>query len=482
MSERTKRYVYTGPDDYHGFVGQVLTYLGYTRHEDGPPMADVRIDENADGAALTCSFRDEAGRERRFGPQRFTRKSELKELLLSRYREGTGAAASVWGVLTGVRPTKLVHRLFDEGVPADEAVRRLQRCYGVAPDTAAELVAVAAVQRPYVLETKKKAALYVGIPYCSSHCLYCSFPSRLIGVETASRLHDFVAAVTADLEAVTRLVAEEGLEIGSVYVGGGTPTSLPADALAPILKAVEPLVGPGTEWTVEAGRPDTATDAKLALLRRSGVTRISINPQTMQQRLLDTLSRRHSVADIYAMFAQCRKLGFPIINMDFIAGLPGQTVADMASNMETVCQLRPENVTIHTLALKKGAPLFRHPLRAEIPSEKTVEEMLSLTRTGLAELTYTPYYLYRQQYMAAAFANVGYALPKTISAYNIEMMAERQTVLGVGPGSATKFVVQGKNLEKMYMPKDIGQYIRALPERIERRRYLCAAVYEGVNS
>ena len=118
MSERTKRYVYTGPDDCHGFVGQVLTYLGYTRHEDGPPMADVRIDENADGAELTCSFRDEAGRERRFGPQRFTRKSELKELLLSRYREGTGAAASVWGVLTGVRPTKLVHRLFDEGLPA----------------------------------------------------------------------------------------------------------------------------------------------------------------------------------------------------------------------------------------------------------------------------------------------------------------------------------------------------------------------------
>ena len=220
------------------------------------------------------------------------------------------------------------------------------------------------------------------------------------------------------------------------------------------------------EWTVEAGRPDTATPDMLAMLRQAGVDRISVNPQTLQQHLLDALGRRHRVEDIYTMYEDCRKLGFSVINMDFIAGLPGQTVADMQENMEIVCKLHPENVTIHTLALKKRAPLFHHELRAAIPPAEETGHMVRLCQSILTAGGYVPYYMYRQKYMAASFANIGYALPGSVSAYNIEMMEERQSVLAAGPGGATKFLCRdGHTLEKVYMPKDVDAYVQALAEK-----------------
>ena len=200
----------------------------------------------------------------------------------------------------------------------------------------------------------------------------------------------------------------------------------------------------------------------------------------MQQHLLDLLGRRHRVEDIYEMYDNCQKTGFPVINMDFIAGLPEQTEAGMQDNMEIVCQLHPENVTIHTLALKRKAPLFQHPLRQRIPGEQQVARFLSLCRKTLAEAGYLPYYMYRQTYMAGSFANVGYALPGTISAYNIQMMEERQTILAAGPGGATKFcAADGHSLKKVYMPKDPAQYLSDLPEKMRQRRQLCAMIYGG---
>ena len=178
------------------------------------------------------------------------------------------------------------------------------------------------------------------------------------------------------------------------------------------------------------------------------------------------------------MYENCRKLGFSVINMDFIAGLPGQTVADMQENMEIVCKLHPENVTIHTLALKKRAPLFHHELRASIPPAEETGRMVRLCQSILTGSGYVPYYMYRQKYMAASFANIGYALPGSISAYNIEMMEERQSVLAAGPGGATKFLCRdGHTLEKVYMPKDVDAYVQALAEKMAQRRRLCAIIY-----
>ena len=475
-------YSYSGPERYHSLVGQVMASLGYVGGRECRTIGAAVVLEERDGRLrLSCAFGgDGAWRSETWLCQPGEERTHIKDCLLHWHEQFSGKPKSPWGTLIGVRPTKLVHRLFDEGMDAEEARRHLCGRYEVAEDTAKFLVQMAAVQRPYVTGGKKDISVYVGIPYCPSHCVYCSFPSRLIGEENDGILQDFADAVVADIEDMNRLCRQYGLRIRSAYVGGGTPTCLPLPILRRLMTAMSSVFAGAEEWTVEAGRPDTASEDVLALLRRCGVTRISVNPQTMQQRLLDAIGRRHTTEDIYRMYERCRQMAFPVVNMDFIAGLPGQTAADMRENMEIVCQLHPENVTIHTLALKKRAPLFHHPLREKIPSAEEVGAMLDVCRQTLQKGGYGPYYMYRQTYMAASFANVGYALPGAISPYNIEMMEERGTVLAAGPGGATKFVrSDGHSLEKLYMPKDIDRYIEALPENMRQRRRLCAIIYGG---
>lgn len=476
-------YTYTGPADYHAVVGQVLAGVGYVGGREKRPVgAVITLTYTAGHWQLEGQFQDERQTLTATAwllPQTALA-SALKECLLHWHSRFLGDRPSAWGTLLGVRPTKLVHRLFDNGWTPAQAETYLQEQYQVRPDRAAELVAMARCQRPYVCPERRTVSVYVGIPYCSSHCLYCSFPSRLIGRETAGQLDQYVEAMVADLRDIRDICQRYGLTISTAYVGGGTPTCLPYGALRTLLQALRETLGQVREWTVEAGRPDTATFDKLQLLRTYGVDRISVNPQTLQQRLLDLLGRRHGVHDIYTMYQQCRDLGFRVINMDFIAGLPGQTQEDMQENMEKVCQLHPENVTIHTLALKKRAPLFHHPLRNQIPPAADVEAMLALCRKQLVGAGYIPYYMYRQTYMAASLANVGYATPEAIGIYNIEMMEERQAVLGAGPGSATKLLcADGHSLQKLYMPKTVDTYVASLPEKIAQRRQLCAAIYGG---
>lgn len=471
-------YTYSGPDRYHALVGQIMAALGYVGgHEVRHIGADIRLIEADEHIFLSCDFEDWHSEAVLLRPQQL--RSDIKDCLMHWHGRAYGEALGQWGTLIGVRPTKLVHHLLDRGLDTTAAEKYLRQSYQVEAETAQRLVDMAILQRPYVRHGDREIALYIGIPYCPSHCLYCSFPSRLVGMETGGQLHLFAAAIVADLADIGRLCQEYGLTVQTIYVGGGTPTCLPADVLEQILAAIEQFL-PVKEYTVEAGRPDTVTPAILELLYRYGVSRVSVNPQTMQQHLLNALGRRHTTDDIYRMYSQVKQVGFPVVNMDFIAGLPGQTVEDMQENMKIVCQLAPENVTIHTLALKKRAPLFNHPLRDQIPASETTAEMLRLCRTVLTEKGYIPYYMYRQKYMAASFANVGYALPGTIGVYNIEMMEERQTVLAAGPGGATKFVLpDGHSLNKLYMPKEIDQYVQALPDRMEQRRHLCAILYGG---
>lgn len=477
-------YAYEGPPALHAHIGQVMAYLGYSGgHEPRPLGAAVTLQAAGTQQRLDVTFYQQ-------GQEWHTHayilagadlKQTSKELLLHWYDRCFGQGQrNPWGTLMGVRPTKLVHHLRDQGLSAPAIEETLVRHYHVTPAIAQELLAMTALQRPFIERPRREAALYIGIPYCPSHCLYCSFPSRLCQTETAAGLLAFAAAVEEDIRDIDSLCRQYGLRVTSAYIGGGTPTCLPKDALARILQAVAVSFPDLSEWTVEAGRPDTADVATLALLREYGVDRISVNPQTMQQRLLDLLGRRHSVADVYTMYENCRRLGFSVVNMDFIAGLPGQTAADMQENMEIVCQLHPENVTIHTLALKKKAPLFHHPLRQAIPPAGEVAASLSRSRQLLAQAGYIPYYMYRQKYMAASFANIGYALPQTESQYNIQMMEERQTILAAGPGSTTKFLASdGHSLEKVYMPKDPDTYRQLLNQRMAQRRRICAMIYGG---
>lgn len=480
---KQQTYCYTGPETYHALIGQIMASCGYTGgHEIQEIGASVVLQEQDVRVHLACTYQSESRvwRSEAWIFRQERKREMIKTCLLQWHQRFCGGPYNVWGTLIGVRPTKLIHRLLDQGLSPKDVKEYVGQTYHVEESKTQDLLDMAIIQRPYVLNPKKIISLYVGIPYCPSHCMYCSFPSKLIFQEDTAFLQRFTDAVERDLQDIALLCQQYGLQIHSVYVGGGTPTCLPQPLLQRIVETIQRQIPSDIEWTVEAGRPDTATQDMLAMLRQRGVNRISVNPQTMQQRILDRIGRQHTVEAVYQMYNRCRQMAFPVVNMDFIAGLPGQTVEDMRENMEIVCQLHPENVTIHTLALKKRAPLFHHPLREAIPDADTVRAMLSICKQTLQQHAYIPYYMYRQQYMAASFANVGYALPGTISAYNIEMMEERQTVLAAGPGSATKFICSdGHSLKKLYMPKEVEQYVEKLSEKIKQRRQLCAMIYGG---
>lgn len=473
----TQKYIYRGPTEYHAMVGQVMAYLGFTGGRlPGLVEAVVLIKEENHRFFLHCLYgHDEMARSFVGELKTSLIGQEIKRYLLHWYDTWQGVERGRWGILIGVRPTKLVHHLLDKGLDEKQVQYELVHTYEVDAELASQLVRMAVLQQPYIKVPANQVSIYVGIPYCSSHCLYCSFPSRLVQQNVG--IPSFIDALVQDIDDWGSICRQYGLHVHSIYVGGGTPTCLPVQALQNILCAIKEAFPNVQEWTVEAGRPDTASLDKLTLLAECGVHRISVNPQTMQQSLLDYMGRKHVIEDVYRMYEQCRALHFSIINMDFIAGLPRQTVADMQENMKIVCQLLPENVTIHTLALKKQAPLFSHPLRQEIPSEAIVTDMLACCHHTLKDAGYIPYYLYRQKYMATGFANIGYAQPGTVSAYNIEMMEERQNIFAVGPGGATKLITGKYTLAKMYQPKDIDRYIQELPETIKERHRLCADIW-----
>ena len=476
-------YSYTGPSVFHSHIGQIMAYLGYSKqHRNETAGAMISVKETARGIMVKAVF--VVGGNRKSYAADVARSTSMREgiknHLIHWWEEAFQLPPSPWGTLIGVRPTKLVHGLLDRYDCKDDVIHILTERYEVHRDIAKKLVAMAQIQRPYVTLPKKSVALYIGIPYCPSHCLYCSFPSRLIGTETEAALQAFSESLVKDIRDVRELCRQYGLTVDAAYIGGGTPTCLPKEYFEPVLREVAQSFLDMKEWTVEAGRPDTATPEMLALMRQYGVDRISCNPQTMQDRVLQALGRRHSVASIYEMMEYCRKARFSVINMDFIAGLPFQTAEDMRENMEIVCQLHPENVTIHTLALKKRAPLFQHAYRHALPTVEDTERMVYDSWHALERGGYIPYYMYRQTYMAANLANVGYGMPHTISRYNIEMMEERQTILACGPGSATKFCrSDGHSLEKVYMPKEIDRYVQVLPKLMAQRRLLCAKIYRG---
>lgn len=298
-------YTYDGPERFHSLVGQVMASLGYVGGREVRDVgAAVTVREEGAHLHVRCTFQDGgapwSSEARLVGTDR--ERASLKDCLIHWHNRFCGHGPSPWGTLIGVRPTKLVHHLFDQGFTADQAEKALQTSYCVAPAVARDLVAMARLQRPYVTDRGRKVALYVGIPYCPSHCLYCSFPSRLIGREGEAELTAFRDAVLADLDDLADLCRTYDLEVTSLYVGGGTPTCLPLPVLEAMMTRLARNFPEACEWTVEAGRPDTATPDMLAMLRQAGVDRISVNPQTLQQHLLDALGRRHRVEDIYTMY------------------------------------------------------------------------------------------------------------------------------------------------------------------------------------
>ncbi len=346
-----------------------------------------------------------------------------------------------WGALTGVRPVKIPTRAIQSGKSPEVAQRELEEIYHVSP-LRAQLSMDCAKASLKVQEEfdGDSLSLYIGIPFCPTRCIYCSFVSAGMG-KALKLMEPFLDLLLQEVKKTGEVLQKAGKDIKTVYIGGGTPTTLSAPQLDRLLTAIEthlPIMD-GAEFTIEMGRPDTITPEKLALCAPHKVTRISINPQTMEPHVLKAMGRTHSEQDILDCYQMARQLPHPLdINMDLIAGLPYDTTEGFRRSLNTILALRPENITVHTLAIKKGSTLAK--TGEGLPSAQTVADMLDFAWHALREAGYIPYYLYRQKYMSGGFENISWCLPEKENKYNIIMMEELHSVLSLGAGGITKLV------------------------------------------
>ena len=394
-------------------------------------------------------------------------------------REELSLPEAPWGILYGVRPSKIVHRWLDAGLPRDDIMERLHEDYGVGEDKAALLLDSSIYQRPFLRQTDSRTvSIYAGIPFCPSRCLYCSFPAFVLPGE--KMLRRFTEVFFRDLAAVRGAVAQYGFRVQNIYVGGGTPTSLPDDVFDEMLRTLHGSFASDAlvEFCVEAGRPDSMTPAKLQSMVRCQVNRVSANPQTMQARTLRRIGRRHEPEEIIRMYNDLRAARIPCVNMDVIIGLPGEDARDVEDTMEKIADLAPDDVTLHALALKKGSRLKENLSETELPDDETAREMFTVAMDYTKRMGLTPYYLYRQGYQSGQLENVGCCRPGAESMYNIQIMGERQTILGIG-GAATSKIVSPtqKYLKTSFNPKEITVYLDKVDEYIAKRARLLQEVY-----
>ncbi len=402
---------------------------------------------------------DEMARKRTF--------SELVKLGIYDTAAPSLETPPAWGALTGVRPAKLVRSLLERGMTRGAVADRFRTRYFVSPERTALAVRCAAYAQQAVDSLKEdEVSLYLGIPFCPSRCSYCSFVSSSIE-RAADLIAPYLDALCEEIRATGVLLGELGKKVTSVYIGGGTPTTLSADQLARLMETTANAMDFSAlrEYTVEAGRPDTITPEKLKAIRAGGADRVSINPQTMNDAVLARIGRRHSAEDVVRAYEAARALDFSVINMDTIAGLDGDTPESFAHTIERLLALAPENITVHTLAIKRGADLSDRAANAA--QHDRVAKMLDFVQAQLPKQGYGPYYLYRQKFSAGGFENVGWCKPETESFYNIAMMEEIQTILSCGAGGVSKRVEpESGRITRFNAPKYPREYMGA-GERID---------------
>lgn len=377
-----------------------------------------------------------------------------------------------WGALAGVRPTKITTKHLLEGGTAESANDLLRDVYFVTPSRRELAVACSqsTVKAVKLLEPED-ISLYVGIPFCPTRCTYCSFVSRTIGKKT-ELLEPYLEALLKEIAATGELLGKSGKHLRTIYIGGGTPSTLTASQLARLMDAIREHfdLSRCIEFTVEGGRPDTLDAGKLQTIRQHGADRMSINPQTMVDTVLRACGRPHKAADILRAYGEAVNAGFQAINMDLIAGLPEDTVEGFCHSLDQVAALKPSNITVHTLALKKGADLFEK--RGCLPSAEEVTQMVAYANKTLSALGYKPYYLYRQKYMSGSFENVGWSRDGMDCLYNIYMMEEIHTILSLGGGGMNKVNLPNGRLTRFHNPKFPEQYIEILPSVLEQKKEL----------
>ena len=427
--------------------------------------SNMSAPEGLEGWTLTAHFAGKADLS-----DHSATKNVIKKLFYQMLVGRTGHELP-WGSLTGIRPTKIALSRLEDGWKEDDIRRFMKETYMTSDEKINLSVEIAAREKHLMepINYDSGYSLYVGIPFCPTTCLYCSFTSYPIS-KWKGRTGLYLEALFKELEYTAEKMKERPLD--TIYFGGGTPTSLPAEDIDAILCKLEQLFDTKNvlEFTVEAGRPDSITEEKLKVLASHGISRISINPQTMNQKTLDLIGRRHTVENVKEKFHMARALGFDNINMDLIMGLPGEDLDDVKHTLEEIEALKPDSLTVHSLAIKRAARLnmFKEEY-ADLKISNT-PEMIALSEACARRMGMEPYYLYRQKNMAGNFENVGYSLPGKACLYNILIMEELATIVACGAGTTTKVVFPSENRrERCENVKEVEQYISRIDEMIGRK-------------
>lgn len=380
-----------------------------------------------------------------------------------------------WGNLTGIRPTKIAYGMLEEGKSDEEIRDFLKESHYVSEEKIDLSIDIAKREKELLSDIHYEGgySLYIGIPFCPTTCLYCSFTSYPIA-GYRKLVEDYVDCVIKEMDYVSKEFAHKILD--SVYIGGGTPTTLEAKQLDRLITALKEKFDFSTvkEFTVEAGRADSITREKLEVLKRHQVDRISINPQTMKQETLQIIGRRHTVEQVVEAYKLAREVGFENINMDLILGLPGESKEDVKNTIERVVELAPDSLTVHSLAIKRASKLSQWITEHGISTLRNTDETMKIAAAGAKKLGMDPYYLYRQKNMSGNFENVGYAKPGKYGLYNILIMEEKQTIVALGAGSISKVVLPDGRIERCDNVKDVALYIEKIEEMLERKEKLFA--------
>ncbi len=446
------------------------------------PEQELLIKIEIDSDSCFCVSLDEiSGIEDKREQKRYINKKLFKLLT-----DKTGDVHA-WGNMTGVRPTKMIMEKLEQGLSDDEIVVFMDDTYVVTEKKTRLGIEIAKREKAQLdkLDYENGYSLYIGIPFCPTTCSYCTFTSYPIA-KWQKRTDEYVDALIKELSFIAEVSKEK--KLNAIYMGGGTPTTLTAQQMDRVLTHLEEnfCFDDLKEYTVEAGRPDSITREKLEVIYKHGVGRISINPQTMQQKTLDVIGRKHTVEDIVRIFHMAREIGFDNINMDLIAGLPGEVPADMADTLRQIKELDPDSLTVHALAMKHGSRLSREREESGEKQNFTqmareLEEMIDMAAEAAKEMNLLPYYLYRQKNIAGNFENVGYAKVDKAGIYNILIMEEKQSIVAAGAGSSTKVVLpyeidapgsrngRKTNLIRIENVRDVGEYISRIDEMIERK-------------
>ena len=461
------------------FPEENVSVTAEEKHYDEPASWMFRMDYREDGIAVEWRKNGEeepAGQA--FIAADFTERKEAKNQLkqgLYQILSGMTGKELPWGTLTGIRPTKIPMKLLEEG-QSKETIRSYMKDTYFASDEKIELSIEIAERELDILKQidyENGYSLYIGIPFCPTTCLYCSFTSFPL-VTWRAKVDAYLDAVERELDYVAVKFGKKHLN--SIYIGGGTPTTLEPYQLDRLIRKIRCSfdLSDCKEFTVEAGRPDSITLEKLETLKKWDITRISINPQTMKDETLKIIGRRHTVAQTVESFKLAREIGFDDINMDLIMGLPEETLDDVKCTLEQIKALKPDNLTVHSLALKRAARL--NMFKEDYKDYKMVNttKHMNLTAEYAKEMGLEPYYLYRQKSMAGNLENVGYASPGKAGIYNILIMEEKQTIVACGAGTVTKRVYGDGRIDRCDNVKDVKLYMEKIDEMIARKQKLFA--------